>query len=122
MRYVDGFVFVVKKKNIQKYRKIADKAGKLWKKHGALEYVECVGDDMKPEMITLTFPKLTKAKPDEVVCFSFIIYKTKADRNKINKKVMKDMEREFPEHSAKDMPFDVRKMSFAGFRSIVDLS
>lgn len=121
MRYVDGFVFIVKKKNISKYRKIAEKAGKLWKKHGALAYMECVGDDMKPEMITLTFPKLTKAKPDEVVCFSFIVYKSKADRNKVNKCVMNDMEKEFPGHNEKDMPFDVAKMCYGGFTAIVDL-
>ena len=121
MSYVDGYVFTIQKKNLQKYQKMAKDAGKIWKKYGALSYMECVGDDLKPMMGMLPFRKLTKAKPNEIVLYSFIVYKTKADRNRINKKIMKEMEEQYGKQDHKDMPFDLKKMAFGGFKSIVDL-
>src|SRR5688572_17017121 len=106
MSYVDGFVIPVPKKNIAAYRKIARKAGKVWLEYGALQYVECVGDDLQIKMITATFPKLVKLKPGETVVFSWIRYKSKGQRNRVNAQVMKD-----PRMDAmiKDgaMPFDM---------------
>lgn len=122
MTYVDGFVLPVPKKNIQKYRRMARDAGKVWKKHGALQYFECVGDDLNPKIEgvkILTFPKMVKPKPDETVFFSFIIYKSKAHRNAVNRKVMKEM-KEFEKTKGKmEMPFDVRRMAYGGFKAIV---
>ena len=92
----------------------------IWKKHGAVAYFECVGDDMSPEHCQMPFSKLTKCKEDEEAWYSFIIYKNKADRNRINKLVMKDMDELFPEHKPEDMPFDMKKMSFGGFKAIVE--
>lgn len=119
MTYIDGFVFIVKKKNIADYKKMATMGGKMWKKHGAIEYIECMGDDMGGMGAgTLTFPKMTKAKKDETVWFSFIVYKSKAHRNAVNKKVMKDpaMNEVWKD---KPMPFDMKKMAYGGFKSIV---
>jgi len=93
MSYVDGFVIVVKKKNLSAYKKMALEGARLWKKHGALEYFECVGDDMHPNIGPYkieNFPHMTKAKSDETVIFSFIIYKSRAHRDAVNKKVMSD--------------------------------
>jgi uncharacterized protein YbaA (DUF1428 family) len=119
MRYVDGFVVPVPKKNLQAYRRMAQKAGKIWKEHGALEYVECVADDVKPGKRT-SFPQSVKLKPDEVVVFSWIIYKSRTQRDRINKKVMAD-----PRLSSmmdpKAMPFDARRMFFGGFKTLVEL-
>ncbi len=121
MTYVDGFVFVISKKNREAYKKMAQKAGKIWKKHGALHYFECEGDDMHPKMIKLTFPKLTKLKPGERAWFSFIMYKSKAHRDSVNAKVMKDPAMNDPAWQDKPMPFDMNRMSYGGFRAIVDL-
>lgn len=119
MRYVDGFVVPVPKKNLQAYRRMAQKAGKIWKEHGALEYVECVADDVKPGKRT-SFPQSVKLKPDEVVVFSWIIYKSRTQRDRINKKVMAD-----PRLSSmmdpKAMPFDAKRMFFGGFKTLVEL-
>lgn len=117
MSYVDGFLIVVPKKKLPAYKKMAKLGGKMWMKHGALQYFECVGDDMKPEWCELPFPKLMKAKPSEVVLYSFIIYKNKAHRNAVNKKVMKDPAMGEP---PADMPFDMKKMAFGGFSAIVE--
>ena len=87
MRYVDGFVLPVPKKNLKAYRRIAQKAGKIWREHGALEYRECAGDDLDIKM-GVTFPKLAKARPGETVVFSWIVYKSRAHRDAVNKKVM----------------------------------
>lgn len=117
MVYVDGFVIVVKKKKLSAYLKDARIAAKAWKKHGALEYIECVGDDLKPNtkgMKMLGFPKMTKKKPDELVFFSYIVYRNKKHRESVNKKVMK----EFSE-MGEDMPFDVKRMAWGGFKSLV---
>ena len=118
MSYVDGFVIPLPKKNVEAYRKIARKAGKIWREYGALEYRECVGDDMNVQMITATVPKLVKLKPGETVVFSWIRYKSRGQRDRINAKVMKD-----PRIAAMgtDMPFDGKRMSYGGFRTIVEL-
>jgi uncharacterized protein YbaA (DUF1428 family) len=118
MRYVDGFVVPVPKKNLQAYRKMAKKAGKIWMEHGALEYVECVADDVKPGKPT-SFPQSVKLKPDEVVVFSYVVYKSRAERNRINKKVMSDP-RLASMMDPKAMPFDAKRMFFGGFKSIVE--
>lgn len=121
MTYVDGFVFVVSKKKIPAYLKMARDAGKMWRKHGALSYKECKGDDMHPKMISLTFPKLTKLKAGETVWFSFITYKSKAHRDAVNKRVMKEMEKKYSEKDYQNMPFDMKRMSYGGFKALVDL-
>jgi uncharacterized protein YbaA (DUF1428 family) len=119
MKYVDGFVIVVKEENLAAYRRMAKKGEKLWKKYGALEYFECVGDDLTPEWALLTFPKMAKAREGETVIFSFIIYKSKADRDKVNAKVMLDPVMNDP--AMKDtVPFDLKRMAYGGFRVIVE--
>ena len=119
MRYVDGFVVPVPRKNLQAYRSMAKKAGKIWKEHGALEYIECVADDVKPGKYT-SFPQSVKLKADEVVVFSWIVYSSRAQRDRINKKVMAD-----PRLAAmadpKNLPFDGKRMFFGGFKPIVEL-
>ncbi len=119
MSYVDGFVLPVPKKNLAAYRKVARAAGKIWMEYGALQYMECVADDVKPGKVT-SFPQSVKAKPNETVVFSWIIYKSRAARDRINKKVMAD-----PRLSAmmdpKKMPFDGMRMFWGGFKPIVTL-
>jgi uncharacterized protein YbaA (DUF1428 family) len=119
MRYVDGFLVPVPKKNLQTYRSIAKKAGKIWKEHGALEYIECVADDVKPGKYT-SVPQSVKLKADEVVVFSWIVYKSRGDRNRINKKVMADPRITSMMGPGK-MPFDAKRMIYGGFKSIVEL-
>jgi uncharacterized protein YbaA (DUF1428 family) len=118
MKYVDGFVVPIPKKNLQAYRKIAQKAGKIWMEYGALEYVECVADDVKPGKVT-SFPQSVKLKPNEVVVFSYIVYKSRTQRDRINKKVMKDP-RLASMMDPKAMPFDGKRMFWGGFKSIVE--
>jgi uncharacterized protein YbaA (DUF1428 family) len=121
MSYVDGFVIPIPRKNLAAYKKMASAGAKAWKKHGALEYFECVGDDLNPKMPGMKiapFPTVAKAKRGETVVFSFIVYKSKAHRNAVNKKVMKEMDEMMKEHPQK-MPFDMRRMAFGGFRTIV---
>ena len=121
--YVDGFVLVVPKKNYSAYKKMAEEGAKFWKKCGALEYRECVGDDMNPNMggeKFLTFPKLTKLKKGEVVWYSFITYKSRAHRDLVNKKVMKEMDKQKDKYKDFKMPFDVKRMSYGGFRVVVN--
>ena len=115
-RYADGFVLPVPKKNLAAYRRIAQKAGKIWREHGALEYVETVGDDLKPKW---GFPKLAKPRRGETIVFSWIVYKSKADRNRVNAKVMKDP-RLKPMMDPKAMPFDMKRMAMGGFKVLVD--
>jgi uncharacterized protein YbaA (DUF1428 family) len=117
MSYVDGFVLTVPKKNLAAYRRMAAKAGKIWREHGALAYVEAVGDDLKVKF-GMPFPTLVKPKAGEAIVFSYIVYKSKADRNKINAKVMKDPRLHMDE---KAMPFDPKRMAYGGFKTIVDL-
>jgi len=119
VKYVDGFVLPVPKKKLDAYKRISKKAGKVWKDHGALEYRECAGDDMNNEC-GLPFPKLTKVKRGETVMFSWIVYKSRAHRDKVNEKVMKDP-RLAKLMDPKAMPFDVKRMSFGGFKIVVDM-
>ena len=118
MAYVDGFVLAVPKKQLDRYRQISRAAGKVWREYGALEYRECVGDDLKIKF-GLPFPKMAKAKAGETVVFSWIVYKSRAHRDRVNKKVMKDP-RLAAEMDMKNMPFDVKRMVYGGFEVIVD--
>lgn len=118
--YVDGFVIAIPKKNRAAYKKMATEAAAVWKKFGALEYKECRADDAAPEHITLTFPKLTKLKPDEEVWFSFIVFKSKAERNKINKAVMAYFDKKYANAKDMKMPFDMKRISYAGFITEVE--
>lgn len=119
MPYVDGFLLPVPKKNLAAYQKMSKTAGKVWKDHGALEYRECVGDDLNIKGM-LSFSKQLATKPAETVVFSWIVYKSKAHRNAVNKKVMKDP-RLNSMMGGKDMPFDMKRMCYGGFKTIVDL-
>ena len=118
-RYADGFLLAVPKRKLAAYRQISRKAGKIWKEHGALEYVECAGDDLKVKM-GVPFTKAAKTKPGEAVVFSWILYKSRADRNRINRKVMKDP-RLASMMDPNSMPFDMKRMAYGGFRAIVDV-
>lgn len=120
-RYIDGFVLPVKHDNLESYRDMASDAGKLWIKHGALEYFECTGDDVDPDMEGVkiqTFPELVDTAPDETVVFSFIVYESREHRDNVNAKVMDDPEMD-PENFEGEMPFDMERMAMGGFRSIV---
>ena len=116
MPYVDGFVLPLPKKNVAAYRKMARKGAKIWLKYGALEYRECVGDDLDIKG-TLPFTKGIRTKPGETVVFAWIVYKSKADRNRIMKKIMSDPSMQ-PDGS--EMPFDMKRMMFGGFKVLVD--
>jgi len=119
MPYVDGFIVPVPKKNVAAYRSIARKAGKVWKEHGALEYHECVADDVKKGKWT-SFPRSVKLKANETVVFSYIVYKSRKSRDKILAKVMKDP-RLAKMMQPGAMPFDGKRMIYGGFKSIVEL-
>lgn len=118
MKYVDGFVIPVPTKNIPAYRRISQRASKVWKDHGALEYRECVGDDLKGQM-GLPFPAMTKAKRNETVVFAWIVYKSRAHRDAVNAKVMKDP-RIANLLKNEPTPFDLKRMAYGGFKVIVD--
>lgn len=118
MAYVDGFLLIVPTDNVEDYRKLSKKAGKVWRDHGALEYRECVGDDLDVPF-GRPFPKLLKLKPNETAVFSWIVYKSRAQRDKINAAVMKDP-RLAHSMDPKKMPFDVKRMSMGGFTVLVD--
>ena len=118
-RYVDGFVVPVPKKNLAAYRRMAQRAGKVWREHGALEYVECVADDVKSGKLT-SFPQSVKLKPDEVVVFSWITYKSRKQRDSVNAKVMKDP-RLADMMNPKNSPFDGKRMFWGGFKTLVEL-
>jgi len=120
MPYVDGFIVPVPRKNLAAYRQMARKAGKIWKELGALEYIECVGDDLKRGKVT-SFPQSVKLKAGETVVFSWIVYKSRADRNRVSKKVMSDP-RLKDMMDPKAMPFDAKRMIYGGFKVLVDLS
>ena len=119
MAYVDGFVIPLPKKNLQAYRRMSQRAGKVWIDHGALEYRECVGDDLDIKGI-FPFPRLLKTKPGETVVFSWIVYKSRAHRDKINAKVMKDP-RLASMMNLNTMPFDSKRMVYGGFEIIVNM-
>jgi uncharacterized protein YbaA (DUF1428 family) len=116
--YIDGFVIPILKKNIAAYARIARQASKVWLDHGALEYRECVGDDLNMKW-GVPFPKLAKAKPGETVVFAWIVYKSRAHRDKVNAKVMKDP-RLKSMCDPKDMPFDCKRMTYGGFKVLVE--
>lgn len=118
-KYVDGFVLTVPKSKLKAYRQMAEIGRRVWLKHGALNYKECLLDDVKPEWVSLTFPKLTNTKPDEVVWFSYIEYKSKAHRNQVNKLVMKDSLMNADKWKDKPMPFDMKRMAYGGFKVMV---
>ena len=119
MACVDGFLIPIPKKHLAAYRQIARKAGKVWREHGALEYRECVGDDLNIKGMT-TFPKRAKLKPGETVVFSWIVYKSKAHRDRVNARVMADP-RIAGMMDPKSSPFDMKRMSYGGFKVLVDL-
>jgi uncharacterized protein YbaA (DUF1428 family) len=117
--YVDGFVVPVPADKLDEYKRLAKKAGKIWKEHGALQYTECVADDVKPGKTT-SFPQAVKLKEGEVVVFSWIVYKNRRDRDRINKLVMADP-RLADMMDPKAMPFDGKRMFWGGFKTIVEL-
>lgn len=117
-RYVDGFVLPVPKKNLEAYRKMAEEAGEVWKEYGALEYIECVADDVQSGEVT-SFPQSVQLKDDETVIFSWIVYESREKRDEVNEKAMKD-----PRIAGMDMqnmPFDGRRMFWGGFETIVEM-
>lgn len=116
MSYVDGFVLAVPKAKLADYRKLARKGAKVWKDHGALGYVEAVADDVPYGKLT-SFPRAVKAKKTETVVFSWIVYKSRKDRDRIMKKVMADPRLRM---DVKKMPFDGKRMIFGGFKSFVE--
>ena len=119
MAYVDGFVAPVPKRNLDAYRRMSRKAGKIWREHGALEYRECVADDVKPGKVT-SFPQSVKLKRDEAVVFSWIVYRSRAHRDRVNAKVMKDP-RLAGMMNPKEMPFDAKRMFWGGFETLVSV-
>jgi uncharacterized protein YbaA (DUF1428 family) len=125
MRYVDAFVIAIPKKNLNAYKKMAALGGKTWMKHGALEYMESVGEDINPkgalEAKMLTFPKLLKLKKDEVPVFSYIVFKSRKHRDAVNAKVMKDPAMSPEAFKDTPMPFAMNRMSYGGFEAMVDL-
>ena len=118
MPYVDGFVVPVPKKNVEAYRRMSRKAGKVWREYGALDFKECIADDVKFGKLT-SFPRAVKLKPSETVFFSYIVYKSRADRDRINAKVMKD-KRLASMMDPKKLPFDGMRMIWGGFKVSVD--
>ncbi len=118
--YVDGFVLVVPEKNLAAYKKMAAAGGKIWKKYGAIDYKECVADDMYPTGVMLPFPKLLKLKKGELAFFSYITYKSRAHRDSVNAKVMKDPTMNDPKYKDMPMPFDMKRMAYGGFTVLVD--
>ena len=119
MKYVDGYVLPVPKKNLPAYRRMAQKAGKVWREHGALEFRECVGDDLETKM-AVSFPHAIKLKRDEAVVFSWIVFKSRAHRDAVNAKVMEDP-RLAKMMDPKSLPFDSKRMVYGGFEVMVSL-
>lgn len=119
MPYVDGFVVPVPVKKLDVYRRMARKAGKVWRDHGALEYRECVADDVKPGKLT-SFPQAVKLKRGETVVFSWITYKSRAHRDSVNAKVMKDP-RVAKMMDPKSNPFDFKRLIYGGFKVMIDV-
>jgi len=119
MRYVDGFVVPVPKRKLAAYKRMSRKAGKVWREHGAIEYVECVADDVKPGKVT-SFPQAVNLKSNEVVVFSWVVYKNRAARDRVMQKVMTDP-RLRDMINPKKQPFDGMRMFWGGFKTIVEL-
>jgi uncharacterized protein YbaA (DUF1428 family) len=118
--YVDGFLVPVPKRKLDAYRRMAQKAGRVWRQHGAVEFRECAGDDLKVKM-GKSFPSLAKVKSGETVMFSWIVFKSRAHRDRVNAKVMKDPRLAKMMDDPKSMPFDVKRMAYGGFKTVVDL-
>ena len=118
MPYVDGFLLPIPRRNIERYKKMARLAAKVWREHGALEYREAVGDDLKVKWGT-AFPRVARAKSGETVIFAWIVYQSRAHRDRVNRKVMKDP-RLAEMMQGMDMPFDMKRMAYGGFRVIVE--
>jgi uncharacterized protein YbaA (DUF1428 family) len=116
MRYVDGYVLPVPKKNLQTYARMAKMGAEMWMKHGALDYKECVAEDLKTKW-GMPFSKMTKLKPGETVVFSYIVFKSRAHRDRVNAKVVKEMEKM---EGVNEMPFDIKRMLYGGFKILVD--
>jgi uncharacterized protein YbaA (DUF1428 family) len=117
MPYVDGFVVAVPKRNIEAYKELARKAGEVWKEHGALAYVECLGDDVPVGQLT-SFPRAVQATEDEIVAFSWIVYESRQQRDAVNAKVMADPRLK---DSMTNMPFDGKRMIYGGFETFLQL-
>ncbi|OGC78691.1 MAG: RNA signal recognition particle [candidate division Zixibacteria bacterium RBG_16_50_21] len=120
MSYVDGFVLPVPKKNLAAYRKLAREAGKIWRKYGAIDYKECIGDDLKNHWGGIPFNKLARTRPGETVAFSYIVYKSRAHRDQVNASAAKDPFMNDPKYKDKPMPFDMKRQAYGGFKVIVD--
>jgi len=130
MSYVDGFVIVLPKKNVEAYKKMAEGGREMWLKHGALDYKECAGDDLTPKMPDmpgmqnmlkpLTFVELARPKEDETVIFSYIVYRDRAHRDEVNAKVMSDPSMSPEAMKDQPMPFEMNKMAYGGFQTIVE--
>lgn len=116
MSYVDGFVIPIAKKNLKAYLRMAKSGEKLWRKHGALDYKECVGNDLTPAW-GANFPRMAKLKRGETLVFSYIVFRSRAHRDRVNAKVMKEIASD--DEQSMEMPFDVKRMAYAGFRVIV---
>jgi uncharacterized protein YbaA (DUF1428 family) len=116
--YVDGFVIPVPKRKVDAYRRQARRAAKIWREHGALEVRECIADDVPMGKVT-SFPRSVKRKPSETVVFSWIVFKSRAHRDRVNAKVMKDPR--LADMNPKDMPFDAKRMIYGGFNVVVDV-
>jgi uncharacterized protein YbaA (DUF1428 family) len=116
MSYVDGFIIPIPKKKLSAYRRMAEMGRKAWTKHGALDYRECVGDDLAAKWGT-PFTRMMKLKPGETAVFAYIVFKSRAHRDRVNAKVMKDMDATM---ASKDMPFDMKRMVYGGFKTIVE--
>jgi uncharacterized protein YbaA (DUF1428 family) len=119
MSYIDGFLVPVPKKKLAAYRNLSRKAGKVWREHGALEYRECAGDDLDVQGL-VPFTKTVTLKRGETVVFSWIVYKSRAHRDRVNKKVMADPRIDKMMKPGKPLPFDVKRMAYGGFKVIVD--
>lgn len=121
--YVDGFVLVVPKKNTARYTKMAREASRVWRRFGALDYKECIGDDLNIKdprgKLLLSFTKLAKVKKGEAVWFSYITYKSRAHRDSVNKKVMAYFAKKYKGHENDPMPFDMKRMAYSGFKVVV---
>jgi uncharacterized protein YbaA (DUF1428 family) len=117
-KYVDGFVLPVPKQNVEAYRRMAEEAGKVWREYGALAFVECIADDVKPGEVT-SFPQSVKLEPDETVVFSWIVYESREHRDRVNEQVMKDPH--IANMDPNTMPFDAKRMFWGGFEVLVEL-
>jgi uncharacterized protein YbaA (DUF1428 family) len=117
-KYVDGFLLPVPKANVEAYRRMAEVAGKVWREHGALEYIECIADDVKSGEVT-SFPQSVKLEPDETVVFAWIVYESREHRDRINEQVMKDPR--LANMDPQSMPFDMKRMTWGGFKVLVEV-